>query len=100
MLSNIGNSILFFNLLLSLSIIYFAFQELKRNYNFINKKIYYISLTQSTLIIICFFTLIAGFLISDFSINAVYQNSHSLKPTFYKISGTWGITRVAYYYGL
>ena len=90
MLSNIGNSILFFNLLLSLSIIYFAFQELKRNYNFINKKIYYISLTQSTLIIICFFTLIAGFLISDFSINAVYQNSHSLKPTFYKISGTWG----------
>ncbi len=90
MLSNIGNSILFFNLLLSLSIIYFAFQELKRNYNFINKKIYYISLIQSTLIIICFFTLIAGFLISDFSINAVYQNSHSLKPTFYKISGTWG----------
>ena len=90
MLSNIGNSILFLNLSLSLLIIYFAFQELKKNQNFINKKIYYISLTQSTLIIVCFFTLIAGFLTSDFSISAVYQNSHSLKPILYKVSGTWG----------
>ena len=90
MLSNIGNSILFFNLSLSLLIIYFAFQDLKKDHNFINKKIYYLSLTQSTFIIICFFTLIASFLISDFSIKSVYQNSHSLKPTFYKISGTWG----------
>ena len=90
MLSNTGNSILFLNLLLSLVIIYFAFQDLKKDYNFINKKIYYLSLTQSTFIIICFFTLIAGFLISDFSISAVYQNSHSLKPILYKISGTWG----------
>ncbi len=90
MLSNIGNSILFLNLSLSLLIIYFAFQELKKNQNFINKKIYYISLTQSTLIIVCFFTLIAGFLTSDFSISTVYQNSHSLKPILYKVSGTWG----------
>ena len=90
MLSNIGNSILFLNLSLSLLIIYFAFQELKKNQSFINKKIYYISLTQSTLIIVCFFTLIAGFLTSDFSISTVYQNSHSLKPILYKVSGTWG----------
>ena len=27
---------------------------------------------------------------SDFSLINVYQNSHSLKPIFYKISGTWG----------
>ena len=27
---------------------------------------------------------------SDFSLITVYQNSHSLKPIFYKISGTWG----------
>ena len=90
MLSNIGNSILFLNLSLSLLIIYFAFLELKKNQSFINKKIYYISLTQSTLIIVCFFTLIAGFLTSDFSISTVYQNSHSLKPILYKVSGTWG----------
>ena len=48
------------------------------------------SLLQSTSIIICFFTLIAAFLVSDFSLITVYQNSHSLKPVFYKISGTWG----------
>ena len=45
---------------------------------------------QSTTIIICFFTLVAGFLISDFSVINVYQNSHTLKPIFYKITGTWG----------
>ena len=45
---------------------------------------------QSTSIIICFLTLISAFIISDFSLVTVYQNSHSLKPLIYKISGTWG----------
>ena len=47
-------------------------------------------LLQSTLIIICFFALIAAFINSDFSLITVYQNSHTLKPIFYKIAGTWG----------
>ncbi len=34
--------------------------------------------------------MIAAFIVSDFSLITVYQNSHSLKPLFYKISGTWG----------
>ena len=29
-------------------------------------------------------------MVSDFSLINVYQNSHTLKPIFYKISGTWG----------
>ena len=33
---------------------------------------------------------ISAFIVSDFSLITVYQNSHSLKPLFYKISGTWG----------
>ena len=90
MLSNIGNLILFINILLSITIIFFSFQNLRNNNNLINRKIYYICLFQSTLILICFFTLIAAFVISDFSLITVYQNSHSLKPIFYKISGTWG----------
>ena len=45
---------------------------------------------QSTSILICFCTLVAAFLVSDFSLITVYQNSHTLKPIFYKISGTWG----------
>ena len=90
MLSNIGKSLLSINILLSIFIIYFSFQNLKDSKNLINRNIYNMCLIQSTSIIICFFTLIAGFIISDFSLINVYQNSHSLKPIFYKISGTWG----------
>ena len=90
MLSNIGNTLLFLNILLGISIIYFSFQNLKNKKVLISKNIYHICLFQSTFIIICFLTLVTGFIISDFSIITVYQNSHSLKPFFYKISGTWG----------
>jgi len=34
--------------------------------------------------------LIYSFLISDYSVSNVYQNSHHLKPFIYKISGSWG----------
>ena len=90
MLSNIGNSLLFINVILSISLIYFSFQNLKDDKKLISRNIYRICSFQSTLIVICFFTLITGFIVSDFSLITVYQNSHSLKPFFYKISGTWG----------
>jgi cytochrome c-type biogenesis protein CcmF len=35
-------------------------------------------------------TLIYAFAQSDFSVLAVYQHSHSLKPLLYKITGSWG----------
>ena len=56
----------------------------------IDKNIFQLSLIQSTSIIGCFFVLIAAFIVSDFSLITVYQNSHSLKPLFYKVAGTWG----------
>ena len=90
MLSNIGNALLFSNILLGISIIYFSFENLRNKEQRVSKTIYRLSLLQSTLIIICFFNLIAAFITSDFSIISVYQNSHSLKPFFYKVSGTWG----------
>ena len=90
MLSNIGNFLLFLNVFLSILIIYNSFNCLKVSDSTISKNIYKISIIQSTSILICFFTLIAAFLVSDFSLINVYQNSHSLKPIFYKISGTWG----------
>ena len=90
MLSNIGNTLLFLNIFLGISIIYFSFQNLRNKKVLVSKNIYHICLFQSTFIIICFLTLVTGFIISDFSIITVYQNSHSLKPFFYKISGTWG----------
>jgi len=35
-------------------------------------------------------TLITAFVVSDFSLSVVYQNSHSAKPLFYRIAGSWG----------
>ena len=90
MLSNTGNFLLFLNILLSSLIICSSLKCLKIKNNLIFKNIYQISLLQSTLVLICFFTLTAAFIVSDFSLITVYQNSHSLKPLFYKISGTWG----------
>ena len=90
MLSSIGNTLLFLNIFLGISIIYFSFQNLRDKEVLVSKNIYHICLFQSTFIIICFLTLVTGFIISDFSIITVYQNSHSLKPFLYKISGTWG----------
>tara|TARA_B100001057_G_scaffold480779_1_gene554010 strand:+ start:1368 stop:3251 length:1884 start_codon:yes stop_codon:yes gene_type:complete len=90
MLSNFGNLLLFINIFLSLIVIYFALKCLEISRKSIPKIVYQISTLQSTLVIICFFTLIAGFIVSDFSLITVYQNSHTLKPLFYKIAGTWG----------
>ena len=90
MLSNIGNSLLFLNIFFGFLIIHYSINFLKNSNTTIPKKIYHLSLLQSTSILICFCTLIAAFLVSDFSLITVYQNSHTLKPIFYKISGTWG----------
>ncbi|WP_084396928.1 heme lyase CcmF/NrfE family subunit [Henriciella aquimarina] len=37
-----------------------------------------------------FFTLIWAFARSDFSVELVFEHSHTLKPLGYKIAGTWG----------
>ena len=42
------------------------------------------------MVLVSFFSLIYAFFISDFSNETVYNNSHTTKPLFYKISGTWG----------
>ncbi len=90
MLSNTGNFLLFLNIFFSFFIIYQSFTYLKELKNQVLKGIHQTVLMQSTSILICFFTLVAAFIVSDFSLINVYQNSHSLKPIFYKISGTWG----------
>ena len=40
--------------------------------------------------LLSFFFLIYSHIISDFSLLNVFQNSHTTKPLFYKISGVWG----------
>jgi cytochrome c-type biogenesis protein CcmF len=42
------------------------------------------------MVLISFISLVFAFIVSDFSNKTVYNNSHTIKPLFYKISGTWG----------
>ena len=90
MLSNIGSILVSSILIISLLIIYNSYLDIKTNDRLIKNSIYNLSLLQTTFTIISFLTLIAGFIYSDFSIVNVYENSHTAKPLFYKISGAWG----------
>ena len=45
---------------------------------------------QFILVVVSFLCLILSFVFSDFSNETVFNNSHTTKPLFYKISGTWG----------
>jgi cytochrome c-type biogenesis protein CcmF len=90
MLSNIGIGLIISVLILSFLTIYSAILDLKTSGQIIKKNIYKLSLFQTTFTILSLLTLIIGFLISDFSLVNVYENSHTEKPFFYKIAGTWG----------
>jgi len=90
MLSNIGIGLVVLVLILSFLSIYTASLDLKTSSQFIKKKIYQLSLFQTTFTVLSFFTLVIGFINSDFSLINVYENSHTSKPFFYKIAGTWG----------
>ena len=48
------------------------------------------TLLQFGLVAIAFFVLMHAHLVSDFSVMNVWQNSHSLVPVLFKISGVWG----------
>tara|TARA_A100001015_G_scaffold205954_1_gene230276 strand:- start:535 stop:2412 length:1878 start_codon:yes stop_codon:yes gene_type:complete len=90
MISFFGNSLIFLSIVLTITIIYFSFKEIKGfNLVYINKIKTFV-LSQTTFVLMSFFTLMSAYLISDFSLVNVYQNSHSSKPLFYKISGVWG----------
>ena len=90
MLSNLGIIFLTIAFLTTLFLIHFSFTELKISGDKITKKIYKLSLVQLIFSISSFSILLIGYLLSDFSMINVYENSHTTKPLFYKISGTWG----------
>ncbi len=90
MLSKLGILFIIGTLFTSLSIIFFTFKELKVIDNLIPSKIYKFSLFQLFFSISSFFVLLLAYILSDFSLVNVYENSHSNKPLFYKISGSWG----------
>ncbi len=48
------------------------------------------ALAQLTLIAFAFLALMHAYITSDFSVETVWANSHTLKPMLYKVSGVWG----------
>jgi cytochrome c-type biogenesis protein CcmF len=48
------------------------------------------SLAQFAMTVLAFAALTHAYVTSDFSVQNVFQNSHSAKPMIYKISGVWG----------
>ena len=69
-----------------------TFSCIKNFYNnkIIDVKIFSFLFLQFFLVFVSFLALIVSFVTSDFSNETVFNNSHSSKPLFYKISGTWG----------
>ena len=89
MASLIGSYSLSFGLLFSILIIFFSVKNLK-NAEILDKKIITFTFIQFFFVVISFFGLIISFINSDFSNETVFNHSHTTKPLFYKISGTWG----------
>ena len=89
MASLIGSYSLFFGLGCSFLILFFSFKNLRDSTNFDNKLLYFTFL-QLLFVIVSFLGLIISFVNSDFSNSTVFNHSHTTKPLFYKISGTWG----------
>jgi len=48
------------------------------------------AVTSLALVAISFSALTYAYVTSDFSVQNVYENSHSLKPMLYKVTGVWG----------
>ena len=89
MVSLIGFYSLVFGFCFSFFIIFFSIKNFKES-NIFDKKIISLTFLQLFFVIVSFFGLIFSFATSDFSNETVFNNSHSTKPLFYKISGTWG----------
>jgi len=87
--SVVGHYSLILGLCVSLILIFFSIQNF-RNSNQLDTKILSFSFLQLFFVLISFLALIISFVISDFSNETVFNNSHTTKPLFYKISGTWG----------
>ncbi len=89
MASLIGYYSLITGLLCSFLIIFFSLNNFNRS-DILNKKIVYFTFLQFFLVVVSFFGLILSFVFSDFTNSTVFNHSHTTKPLFYKISGTWG----------
>ena len=85
----IGNYSLLLGLIFGLVLFYFSVINF-RNSKVLDTKILSFTFLQFFLVVISFLCLVLSFVVSDFSNETVFNNSHITKPLFYKIAGTWG----------
>ncbi len=88
--SQLGYYSLIFGLLTSIFIFFKSSVQIKKNDTVVSSKTTGLIGFQFFFVFISFISLIYSFIISDFSNETVYSNSHTTKPLFYKITGTWG----------
>ena len=79
-------------LVLTISLFQFLVPAIGVRYNSITlmKSSYISSYVTFILVSLSFLALTYAYISSDFSVSLVANNSHSLKPLIYKISGVWG----------
>jgi len=87
--NQIGYYSLILGLLISVLICGVSIKDFNNNKQ-ISQNTLSLSFLQLVFVIVSFSSLILSFINSDFSNEAVFNNSHTTKPLFYKISGTWG----------
>jgi cytochrome c-type biogenesis protein CcmF len=87
--SFIGSYSLNFALGCSFLIIFFSVKNFK-DISRLDNKIVSLTFLQFFLVVVSFVGLVMSFVNSDFSNETVFNHSHTTKPLFYKISGTWG----------
>ena len=90
MISHLGSYSLIFCTIFAFLIILQSAKLIENQSKIFPKKIYTIITLQLFFVIFSFSCLLIAFVSSDFSNITVYNNSHTEKPFFYKISGVWG----------
>ena len=87
--STLGHYSLVLGLCVSLLLVFFSVKNFQ-NSKILSSKILSFTFLQFFLVVVSFSSLIISFALSDFSNETVFNNSHTTKPFFYKIAGTWG----------
>ena len=86
MTSYLGNFLLWSSLLFAISQFFISRKSNQQNLKFIGVSVIGLLISSTA----SFFLLMYAYVISDFSLLNVFQNSHTTKPLLYKISGVWG----------
>ena len=86
MTSYLGNFLLWSSLFFAISQFFISRKSNQQNLKFIGVSVIGLLVSSTA----SFFLLMYAYVISDFSLLNVFQNSHTTKPLLYKISGVWG----------